>query len=43
VQLTQVTDPQLTSTERIRLVLDQLKGRTDHTIDGEVTKKDNDG
>jgi hypothetical protein len=43
VQLTQVTGPQLTSTERIRVVLDQLMDRTYRTIDGEVIKGDGDG
>src|SRR5262249_49051208 len=32
--------PQPTSTERIRVVLDQLMGKTDRTIDGEVIKED---
>jgi hypothetical protein len=35
--------PQPTSTERIRVVLDQLMGKTDRTIDGEVIKEDGDG
>ena len=35
VQLTQATAPQLTSTERIRLVLDQLMDRTYRTIKGD--------
>jgi hypothetical protein len=43
VQLAQVTGPQLTSTERIRVVLDQLMDRTYRTIDGEVIKGDGDG
>jgi hypothetical protein len=42
VQLAQVTGPQLTSTERVRVVLDQLMDRK-RTIDGEVTKEDGDG
>jgi hypothetical protein len=42
VQLAQVTGPQLTSTERIRVVLDQLMDRN-RTIDGEVIKEDGDG
>ena len=43
VQLAQVTGPQLTSTERIRVVLDQLMDRNYRTIDGEVIKEDGDG
>jgi hypothetical protein len=35
--------PQPTSTERIRVVLDQLMGKTDWTIDGEAIKEDGDG
>src|SRR5262249_46700843 len=35
--------PQPTSTQRIRVVLDQLMGKTDRTIDGEVIKEDGDG
>jgi hypothetical protein len=42
VQLAQITGPQLTSTERIRVVLDQLMDRN-RTIDGEVIKEDGDG
>jgi hypothetical protein len=43
VQLVRDTGPQLTLTERIRAVLDQLMVRPDHTIDGEVVREDGDG
>ena len=43
VQFVQDTGPQSTLTERIRLVLNQLMGKIDRIIDGQVIEEDDNG
>ena len=40
LQVIETHAPRETSTEKIRRVLDQLMGKTDDTIDGEVIKEE---
>jgi hypothetical protein len=42
LQVVEAQAPRETSTEKIRHVLDQLMGKTDRTIDGEVIKEEGD-
>ena len=40
LQVIEAQAPRETSTEKVRRVLNELMGETDHTIDGEVIKED---
>jgi hypothetical protein len=43
LQVNEAQPPRQTSTDKIRRVLDQLIGKTDRPIEGEVVKEEGDG
>jgi hypothetical protein len=43
LQVIEAQPPRQTSTDKIRRVLDQLIGKTDRPIEGEVVKEEGDG